>query len=41
LEQGNEDLAKELLRKGIELSITQKNEKATRELKSALEQLEF
>ena len=41
LEQGNEDQAKELLRKGIELSITQKNEKATRELKSALEQLEF
>lgn len=41
LEQGNEDLAKDLLKKGIELSITQKNDKATRELRSALEQLEF
>ena len=41
LEQGNEDRAKELLRTGIELSITQKNDKATRELRSALEQLEF
>lgn len=41
LEQGNEEQAKELLRTGIELSIKQKNDKATRELKSALEQLEF
>ena len=41
LEQGNEDHAKELLRTGIELSIKQKNDKATRELRSALEQLEF
>jgi predicted Zn-dependent protease len=41
LEQGNEIRAKELLRRGITLSITQKNDKATRELRSALEQLEF
>ena len=41
LEQGNEDQSKVLLRKGIELSIIQKNDKATRELRSALEQLEF
>jgi tetratricopeptide (TPR) repeat protein len=41
LEQGNEEQAKVLLRKGIDLSIIQKNEKATRELRSALEQLEF
>ncbi|HSZ71724.1 MAG TPA: tetratricopeptide repeat protein [Cytophagaceae bacterium] len=41
LEQGNEERAIEVLKKGIELSIQQKNDKATRELKSALEQLEF
>lgn len=41
LEQGKEDRAKTLLQKGIALSLTQGNEKATRELRSALEQLEF
>jgi len=39
--KGEEDRAIEILRKGIALSIVQGNEKATRELKSALEQLEF
>ncbi len=41
LEQGNEPRAIELLKKGIDLSIEQGNDKATRELRSALEQLEF
>ncbi|MDB5272682.1 MAG: tetratricopeptide repeat protein [Chitinophagaceae bacterium] len=41
LEQGNEKRAKLILKKGIELSIQQQNDKATRELKAALEQLEF
>lgn len=40
-DKGEEERAILILRKGIELSIQQGNEKATRELKSALEQLEF
>lgn len=40
-DKGEEEKAKHILRKGIELSLKQGNEKTTRELKSALEQLEF
>jgi tetratricopeptide (TPR) repeat protein len=39
--KGEEEKAITILKKGISLSIIQQNEKATRELKSALEQLEF